>query len=223
MTKKSFQLMMLLGFVGLVSTLGFAAQISVGDSTIGQVLFSNQGGTTSMSFTGTNCGLASSDCLEGFGLNGSSVGVYQMWFTGGNPTLQAPIVFDVYPIDMNGATLHFDFDLMGGLGDLQGTIVVDSITGSSIAPEMIGNFTTTAATGLFAGVWEVGQTSDSDFVVNLSRGTHLISYVFLHPGSSTEGPLSSGEIISGTPEPSSLALLGSGLLVAAGVLKRRLS
>jgi hypothetical protein len=175
-----------------------------------------------MSFTGTNCGLAATDCLNGFGLDGADVGIYQMWLAGGNPILESPVVFDIYPIDMNGATLHFDFDLSFGLGDLQGTIVVDSITGSSIAPEMIGSFTTTAASGLFAGVWQVGQTTDSDFVVNLSQGAHLISYVFLHPGTSTQGPLSSGEIIAGTPEPSSLALFGSGLLATAGILKRRL-
>jgi hypothetical protein len=222
MIKKICLFMMLLAFVSWVSGLSFANAVSIGNSTNGDVLFSNNAGTTSMSFTGTNCGLAATDCLKGFGLYGADAGVYQMWLTGGNPILQAPIVFDVYPIDMNGATLHFDFDLLFGLGDLQGTIVVDFITGSTIAPEMIGNFTTTAASGLFAGVWRVGQTTDADFVVNLSGGSHLISYVFLHPGTSTQGPLSSGEIVSGTPEPSSLALLGSGLLTAAGILKRRL-
>ena len=165
-----------------------------------------------MSFTGTHCGLATTDCLKGFGLTGSDVGIYQMWFTGGNPILHSPIAFDVYPIALNGSTLHFDFNLMFGLGDLQGTIVADSITGSSIAPQLIGSFITTSATGVFAGAWQVGETTDDDFTVNLSRGSNLISNVFLHPGTSTRGPLSSGEIIPNVPEPSSLALLGSGRL-----------
>jgi hypothetical protein len=46
--------------------------------------------------------------------------------------------------------------------------------------------------------------------------------VYGHRGTSTQGTISSGEMIgSPVPEPGTLALLGSGIIGLAGVLRRK--
>jgi hypothetical protein len=220
MAKKVLQILMFLTVVGMLSGFSFADQVSLGESNLGNVQFANNGGTTRMSFTAT-CGV-NPDCISGFGLLGSDVGTYQIWITGVNPKLDPPNAFDIYPVDMTGSTINFSFTLFMGLGNLTGTINAQTITGGSIAPELIGTFTTTSSSGAFVPDWVAGLTTDTDFTVSLAHQTMLLDQVFVTPGSSTSGPLSSGEILPQVPEPSTLGLLGSGLLAMAGVLKRRL-
>ena len=147
MAKKVLQILMFLTVVGMLSGFSFADQVSLGESNLGNVQFANNGGTTRMSFTAT-CGV-NPDCISGFGLLGSDVGTYQIWITGVNPKLDPPNAFDIYPVDMTGSTINFSFTLFMGLGNLTGTINAQTITGGSIAPELIGTFTTTSSSGAF--------------------------------------------------------------------------
>ena len=69
-----------------------------------------------------------------------------------------------------------------------------------------------------------GGPGSVDFDVTLSKTAHSVDYVYGHRGTSAQGTISSGEVIgSPVPEPGTLALLGSGIIGLAGVLRRKIS
>lgn len=204
----------------LLTTLGFSSQIPVilGNSDTGQILITNTGpNSAEVSFTGT-CG-ANSDCLSGFAYYGSSVGTYSMWFASGSGdlTLGSP-TGGVYPINMGGNTIDFAFNFGGFF--LDGTVTLNNVTDGSNAPRFIGGLLVTSSN--LAGFGD-GVYSDLDFNAYLGNNP-TIDEVYSGMAHSTQGPLSSGEIVPGTtPEPTSIALFGSGILGIAGVLRRRLN
>src|ERR1039458_5210090 len=77
-----------------IATSSAGTQVTLGQSTIGDVLFINTGpDSASFSFTGM-CG-AQSNCLSGYGYYGSNVGTYEMWVVGGPMTLVLPPVASI--------------------------------------------------------------------------------------------------------------------------------
>src|SRR5271167_123171 len=197
---------------------GATTQVTLGQSNPSQVLFTNMGSdSASMSFTGT-CG-SNPDCLSGPGYyvgNGgiTNAGTYDMWITGGAPSLGSP-TGSVYPVNMDGATINFTFGY--GSSFLDGTVTLDSIIGGTNLPRFIGGLyiTSTNIPGFING-----EYLDVDFNANLGSNP-LIDDVYAGNAPSTTGPLSSGEFAA-TPEPSSIALFGSGILGLGAALKRKL-
>ena len=213
---------MLFVFASTVVLVGISSatttEIILGQSSPGQVLFTNTGlNSVGMSFTGT-CG-TTQDCLSGLGYYVSSGGVsnagtYEMWITGGAPSLGSP-AGDVYPVDMNGATINFLFGF--GSSFLDGTITLEDVIAGSNDPGFSGGLyiTKTNIPGFTSG----GYT-DLDFNVYLGNNPP-INNVYAGNAPSTMGPISSGEFAP-APEPSSIALFGSGVFGLAVTLKRKL-
>jgi hypothetical protein len=119
---------------------------------------------------------------------------------------------------MNGNTIDFAFSY--GSSFLDGTVTLVNVTDGSNAPRFIGGLYITSSN--IPGFSDGGY-SDLDF--NAYLGTNpTIDQVYSGQAQSTHGPLSSGELVPGTtPEPSSFALFGSGLLGLAGFLRRKLN
>lgn len=211
------------------------AQLTVGQSTSGNVKFANMGGTTYLEFNGSCSPFASMHCVKGFGnvttSNPPPQLKYSMWLVGGPPILNSVMGDpDMATVNMNGATINFAACLLSGCGsgELEGTIVFQSVHNiqgtSQNVPELVGTFTTTFSSGIFVSNWPVGGPQSSTAIdINLAaKGKPTVSYVMDHVGKSTTGSVSSGEIISPVPEPGTMALLGSGLLGFAGILRRKL-
>ena len=84
-----------------------------------------------------------------------------------------------------------------------------------------GTITVTKVTGILYNDFAGGPGS-VDFDVTLSKTAHSVDYVYGHRGTFAQGTISSGEVIgSPVPEPGTLALLGSGIIGLAGVLRRK--
>jgi ribosomal protein S6E (S10) len=209
--------LLLLAVVALLTGISQADQITLGPSSSGSVMFRNVGGVVDISFTG--CGGGPTDCIRGVALDSNNaIGTYKMVITGGTPSLGTPTNGD-FPVNMNGATLTLTVSI--GSGHLTALGTLTDLTGANtVAPEFLGDFQITSST---FSAFPVGFISQGDFTVSIRGGnTTRVAFVDTHSGSSTHGPLSSGELLS-TPEPGSLMLLGSGILGLAGVLRRKLS
>jgi len=69
--------------------------------------------------------------------------------------------------------------------------------------------------GLFAGAYNITSSTPGFVHTGFRPGQATIDFV------TYQGQLSSGEINPSVPEPGTIALVGSGLLAAAGALRRR--
>jgi len=210
-----------LSIVSLLVVLGAAAtaqtQITVGASTSGSVQFSGAG-QTQLALVGS-CGQAS--CVQGYGYLGAQVGTYDMWITGNNPLLSATSNPNIFAVNMNGGTLNFSFAI--GQSSITGAIQLTTLKDGTNAPQFLGSLTVLNSSGVFASLWKAGNVVPLDLTVSLPQGSALVDQVVAGTAGSTSGTLSSGEILAVTaPEPTSIALIGSGLLAIGGVLKRRL-
>jgi len=192
------------------------SQVILGNSTNGGPVFNNMGpDSESMSILGM-CG-STPNCLGGLGYYGANVGNYDMWITGGSLSLGTPSG-GVYPINMNGSTIHFAFNF--GANFLDGNITLSSVSGgSSSTPLFIGGLYVTSST-----LANYPNGAYSPLNLTISLGNHpTIDQVYLGKSAFTYGYLSSGGLDDPPlPEPGSLATLGSGLVAMAGLLGRRL-
>jgi len=195
------------------------SQVIIGLGTGGTVEFTNVVGTetATMSFLGS-CG-ATANCISGEAYIGAEAGKYDMWITGNNPLITTTASPDVFAVNMNGGTMNFSFSI--GSDSLAGTIQLTTLKDGTANPQVIGTLTVSSATGLFAALWKAGNVVPLDMTIYLGNNPFVGGVVTSGNGSSTSGVISSGEIVS-APEPTSIALIGSGLLAIGTVLKRRL-
>jgi hypothetical protein len=204
----------------LLATVATAqTQITLGASTNGTIDFSGAG-QTQMSFVGS-CG--QSNCIQGDAYFGSKVGNFDMWITGNNPLISATSDPNVFAVNMNGGALNFSFDF-GKNSSITGTIQLTMVKDGTDAPQFLGTLTVSSSSGIFAALWKAGNVVPLDFTVSLPCGSAHIDQVVAGSAASTSGTFSSGEVLStpvSAPEPTSIALIGSGLLAIGGVLRRR--
>ncbi len=200
----------------LVATAGAWAnaipQITLSQSYIGNVDFSSSGGfLTSFWLTGTSaqCGASKAGCVSGDVLldPNKDIGTYWIWIVGNNPALTLLDSFaGVYAVVPGSYSINVEVDLNNG-GVFTGTMALTNlIAGPFGSPEFTGTYNTTSATTEFKV--DGFSTSSPPRVVDFSLVT-------------VNGAVSSGELNSSVPEPSSLALLGAGVLGLAGMIRRR--
>lgn len=195
------------------------SQVIIGLGTGGTVEFTNVVGTetATISFLGS-CG-ATANCISGEAYVGSKSGKYDMWITGNNPLITTTSSPDVFAVNMNGGTMNFAFSI--GSAKLDGTIQLTTLKDGTANPQVIGTLTVSSATGLFAALWKAGNIVPLDMTIYLGNNPFVGGVITSGNGSGTSGVISSGEIVS-APEPTSIALIGSGLLAVGTMLKRRL-
>jgi hypothetical protein len=193
-----------------------AVQITLSSSPSGSVVFTGTGSTPEVTFgfSGT-CG-THSNCLTGNALlePSATLGTYQMWMVGGPDTLTllspgnyaVGMPFPVWlSVTFGGSTLTTQLAL------------VDVFGGTGRAPSFEGDFLSATTTGTIPG-FPNGVSGTVDFAIRLQGGPGINT---LGAGSTVKGFLSSGELVP-TPEPSSLALLGTGVISLAGAIRRRM-
>lgn len=120
-------------------------------------------------------------------------------------------------ISMDGATTMFSYT--GAGGTLSGTVIWSSLITDGNAT-INGVLTITSST--FSGpLGVVGKQAAIDFSTN-GYGVELANTIFVTGSTKSYGAaLSSGQVV--TPEPNSMLLFGTGLLLAGGILRRRLA
>ncbi len=137
------------------------------------------------------------------------------------PFLNNP-VSGVFAYNANGSTTQFTISGIGGglpVGDLTLNIFIQSVTDGTGTPRFNGTYTVNTVTpgSNLANYFGVGDTNRFNFTVE--TGQTLSSLFGGSEGESTSGPITNGSIR--TPEPASIALFGSGLLLLGRVLRRR--
>jgi PEP-CTERM motif len=197
-------------------------QVTLSSSSIGSVYFGNSGGILSFWFSGTATQCGHAHCISGNALLDPQAinGQYTMWMVGSNPTLTGSP--NDYTINQGSTAIWLEVKLgtNGSLGDLIVSMALsDMYGGTSPYPTLGGTIATTTSTLDFLADFSPTSTGTIDYTLNLGNKKTVAS---LTNGQKTFGYLSSGEVVPTLPEPSSLALLGSGVLGIAGIIRRKI-
>ncbi|MGB8771607.1 MAG: PEP-CTERM sorting domain-containing protein [Candidatus Korobacteraceae bacterium] len=218
---RKFSVLLLLVCLVSLTALGFGSSspVILGDSGNDQITFTNMGSNSAeVAFVGS-CSQNPTNCLSGYAYDGANVGTYSMWFVSGrgagDMSLGSP-TNDVYPINMDGSVI--DFAVSFGSSFIDGTVDLFNVTDGTNVPRFIGGLDITSSN---VPGFTNGGYSDLDFNIFLGNNP-TITQVYSGQAQFTEGPISAGEL-QPVPEPSSIALLGSGVLGLAGVLRRKLN
>lgn len=209
-----------LALLFLITTMSWAdivpAQVTLGASTSNGFVFNISQTSVSLSLPGT---LGGNVLLDPWGITGK----YWMWMTGGSPTLTS-VGGGNFDVDMGTAKLYLEVRLGpngdGSMGVFDSMLALTGLHGGDgQTPQFDLTFDCLMADGTFTNLFPMGLPGSGDFTVGLPKGSALLQK---SQGYTLLGYLSSGEIVSPTPEPGSLLLMGSGLLGALGVLRRKL-
>lgn len=221
-----------LGSVALLPILlvGYASadQITIGPSIPNDnVVFKNTAGVMTFAFGGSaSVGGTELKGTASYPDTNPAFGTYL--FTFGSGTLPSVSLLSPhnYDITMGSAPLILKMCIVTCANEVDGTVVLEQLaTLNPKAPQISGTFTVAHATGILFNDFGVGPGGVFDMNVNLSKVSPSfgVDWGYTHRGQTVQGPLSSGEVIGvPAPEPGTLALLGSGLLSLAGVLRRKL-
>jgi hypothetical protein len=205
--------------VGATGAWANAIQVTLSSSSSGGVMFTNNAGTLGFSFTGTSGQCGHANCISGNLLlePQALVGKYTMWMTG-SPTLTGGP--SDYVVNMNGGAVWLSLILIGYPDTFTGQLnLTDVFAGTSMTPLFDGTFSTTSSSGVYLGSgFPSGITGIVDFTTRITGGVSIATL-----GSNQQVPavISSGELVP-SPEPSSLALLGTGILGLAGAVRKKL-
>jgi len=193
-----------------------AVQITLSSSAQGSVLFTGTGNSSvvNVALSGT-CGIHS-NCISGAALLEPfpTLGTYQLWMVGGPGTLTLSSGPGNYAFG-TGPTLWLSATF-GGNTLLTQLTLDDLFGGTGKAPSFEGTFGST--TGSAIPGFPLGVNGSIDFAVRLQGSSSIAT---LGSGSTAKGFLSSGELVP-TPEPGTLALLGTGIVGLAGAIRRRM-
>jgi hypothetical protein len=215
-----------LGFtlVSLILILGASSsraqtQISLGASNQVVTFTSSGGPGSAINAVFSPCG--SPPCGAGNFQQGvvQTSGNYTFTESGGTITMTSINGGATFDVQMNGATLAFSWT--SGSNFLTGNLTLTSASDNTPSPRFVGTLLVTGVSaGLYSTFWPAGDTVNMDFTLTLGSNPTLEN-VFNHTtATSTSGSYSSGQVLP-APEPISVALFGSGLIMVGGILRRR--
>jgi hypothetical protein len=181
------------------------------------------------SCSGTSCSLTSGN-TSFLDVNGSNSGGVSSSYTiattlSGStafPTLTATGNPDVADYNLNGSTTTFDIMGIGAIpGEIKLELTITQVTGATTThPTFHGTYTKLLVTPGSTLDQYFGPVLLSDFNFTVTTGISLTNLFLGANGDTTTGNITDGAIH--TPEPASIALFGSGLVLLGGAIRRRL-
>jgi hypothetical protein len=152
--------------------------------------------------------------------------------TGGSPI----IGLGSYTLSLSSTSLALSgsqFSVTGGAGTLTYTdtfgtggsvtmaLQLTLVKDGTLAPQLVGTYVVSTATGNLLPLFS-GDDAKGSLSITLALSGCTLEAIAKGTCAATTGKILSGSTLGSTPEPSSMLLFGSGLLVVGGILRRRL-